>query len=254
MISTPWFKLYATDYLLDPDVDAIPRESEALLIRMWCICHIEGSCPADPEELARKTRCGLQYVLQYKSQCERLFELREGRFYSRRMEDEKRRSEQSRKNANKRYSKELTQSAERAALPIATQSAMLRSDYDSNSKKKEEKTTSEFPSGPSFNSIEVARILCQSNGWSGNGIICALRDAIDFQAKQMPEETFARVGDWLVRTYFEHKTAKGDFAVTPQKFFEQALYRRSGHRSMVAGMQANHNNPAEYALAQLETD
>lgn len=103
MNGAPWFKFYAADYLVDPDVDSIPREAEALLIRMWCICHIEGSCPADTEELARKTRCSLQYVLQCKRHCEPLFELQDGRLYSHRMEAEKQRSKQASENANKRY-------------------------------------------------------------------------------------------------------------------------------------------------------
>jgi uncharacterized protein YdaU (DUF1376 family) len=99
----PWFKFYAADYLLDPKVDAMPREAEALLLRMWCVCHREGSCPADPGTLARKTQCSLQYVLQCKPQCEPFFELRDGKFYSRRMEQEKHKSEIARKNANERY-------------------------------------------------------------------------------------------------------------------------------------------------------
>ena len=51
MPNLPWFKFFPSDYLLDPDVDAIPSEAEGLLIRMWCLCHLEGSCPADPESL-----------------------------------------------------------------------------------------------------------------------------------------------------------------------------------------------------------
>lgn len=103
MNNAPWFKFYAADYLVDPGVDSVPREAEALLIRIWCICHIEGSCPADAEELARKTRCSLQYVLQCKRHCEPLFELQDARLYSRRMEAEKQRSKQASENANKRY-------------------------------------------------------------------------------------------------------------------------------------------------------
>jgi uncharacterized protein YdaU (DUF1376 family) len=101
----PWFKFFAGDYLLDSGVDSMPREAEGLLIRMWCICHIEGSCPADPGELARKTRCSLQYVLLSKPLCESLFELRGDRLYSRRMEEEKRRSQQARENASKRFTR-----------------------------------------------------------------------------------------------------------------------------------------------------
>lgn len=99
----PWFKFYGGDFLLDPDVDAMPREAEALLIRMWCVCHREGSCPADVESLARKTLCGVDYVSRYKPHCDRFFELRDGRLYSRRMDHEKQRSEQARKNANARF-------------------------------------------------------------------------------------------------------------------------------------------------------
>lgn len=103
MAEQPWFKLYAADYLLDRDVDAMPREAEALLLRMWCICHLDGSCPADPETLARKTLCSLQYVLQCKPHCEPFFDLQDGKLYSRRMQEEKQRSEIARKNANERW-------------------------------------------------------------------------------------------------------------------------------------------------------
>ena len=100
MPTAPWFKFFSADYLLDPDVDAIPPEAEGLLVRMWCICHREGSCPAAPEEIARKTCRSLQYVLQCKRHCEPFFELQGGRFYSRRMEEEKNRSKQAGENAS----------------------------------------------------------------------------------------------------------------------------------------------------------
>jgi hypothetical protein len=122
----PWFKLFASDYLLDPDVDAMPREAEGLLLRMWCICHREGSCPVDVETLARKTQCGWEYVSRVLPDCQPFFELREGRLYSRRMEEEKRRSEQARENANKRYGKNV-------AVPTAVQRAVPRSDSESES-------------------------------------------------------------------------------------------------------------------------
>lgn len=122
MSDQPWFKFYAADYLLDPEVDAIPREAEALLLRMWCVCHREGSCPADVETLARKTLCSLEYVSRFKPRCEPFFEFRDGKLYSRRMEEEKRRSEQARENANKRFGKKTAQ-----------QTAEPRSDSDFDS-------------------------------------------------------------------------------------------------------------------------
>jgi uncharacterized protein YdaU (DUF1376 family) len=131
MSEQPWFKFYAADYLLDPDVDAMPREAEALLVRMWCICHREGSCPVDVETLARKTQCSQEYITQFKPQCQAFFELRDGKLYSRRMEEEKLRSEQARKNANKRYapksksdSKSKSKSERGTATGTATGSAV----------------------------------------------------------------------------------------------------------------------------------
>ena len=126
MSDQPWFKFYAADFLLDPDVDAMPREAEALLIRMWCLCHREGSCPADVGTLARKTLCSQEYVSRFKPRCEPFFEFRDGKLYSRRMEEEKRRSEQARENANKRFGKKTAQQT-------AQQMAEPRSDSDFDS-------------------------------------------------------------------------------------------------------------------------
>jgi uncharacterized protein YdaU (DUF1376 family) len=83
----------------------MPREAEGLLWRMWCICHLEGCCPCDVENLARKARCTMDYVSKYKSYCEPFFQLENGKLYSRRMQEEKRKSEIARNNANQRYQK-----------------------------------------------------------------------------------------------------------------------------------------------------
>jgi len=103
MANQPWFKFYAADYLLDADVDNMPPEAEGLLVRMWTVCHLEGSCPDNPEELARKIRRPLQYVVQCKPHCQPFFELQDSRLYSRRMQEEKLRSERASKNASQRY-------------------------------------------------------------------------------------------------------------------------------------------------------
>ena len=102
-VDRPWFKLYSADTLMDSKLDAIPPEAEGLVLRIWCICHIEGRCPAEPKELARKTRRSLDYVLQYKSQCESLFALQDGFYISPRMERERKRSEINRANAKDRW-------------------------------------------------------------------------------------------------------------------------------------------------------
>jgi uncharacterized protein YdaU (DUF1376 family) len=142
--SAPWFKFFAADYLLDPDVDAIPSEAEGLLIRMWCLCHLEGSCPADPEELARKTRRTLQSVLQCKRHCEPFFDLQEDRLYSRRMEEEKHRSKQARENASKRY--EQRTSADGNANGSANGSANCTAQSQSQSQKKPSDAGASVPS------------------------------------------------------------------------------------------------------------
>jgi len=121
MPDQPWFKFFAQDYLFDAKVDALPLAAQGLLVRMWSVCHLEGSCPDDPEELARKTLSKLQDILLSKPLCQSLFELRNGRLYSRRMEEEKRRSEQARVNAL-RGSKKGT-SANGSANGSATSSA-----------------------------------------------------------------------------------------------------------------------------------
>lgn len=102
----PWFKFYSGDYLLDSKLDELPREAEALLVRMWCVCHRYGSCPADAETLARKTQCPISYVEQHQRSVMPFFEVRDdGRLYSRRLEHERGRSEQNRKNARARFEK-----------------------------------------------------------------------------------------------------------------------------------------------------
>lgn len=115
---------------------------------MWCLCHLEGSCPPDPEELARKTRRTLQCVLQCKRHCEPFFELHEGRLYSRRMEEERRRSDQARENANKRYKQES--SVISTANGSATGSAIGTAQSQSQSQiRRQEKSSDAIASAPS---------------------------------------------------------------------------------------------------------
>src|SRR5205085_7385943 len=106
--------------------------------------------PADPEELARKTRCNLQYVSQCKPHCETLFELHNGRLYSNRMEAERKRSEQASKNASARYSRKTY--AMGSAFGSANASAIgnAASDYDSDSKKKEKHSDSKVENRSDF--------------------------------------------------------------------------------------------------------
>jgi hypothetical protein len=99
MANQPWFKLFAGDYLLDDDVQELTPEAEALLIRMWCICHRAGSCPTEAIALALKIGRPVEYVARCLPEVNPFFEERDGRLFSPRMEREKERSEIYRKNA-----------------------------------------------------------------------------------------------------------------------------------------------------------
>lgn len=105
MAELPWFKLYAGDFLFDPKVRTISLEAEGLLVRMWCVCWREGSCPSAPEELAMVICRPLALVEKHIRGCLAFFELREGRLFSPRMERERHRSQTNSKNANKRWAK-----------------------------------------------------------------------------------------------------------------------------------------------------
>ena len=104
---------------------------------------------------------------------------------------------------------------------------------------------------PKSNATSVAQALCSSNGWSGKNMLWALQEAIDFQAKRMPESDLEQVGEALVKAYFDHKAAHGTYAGGPQKFFEQGMYCAGAERAE-AKSNVLKDNPATRALAQME--
>ena len=106
MAKEPWFKFWAADYLCDTKVQKLPLEAQGLLLRMWCACHIDGSLPADPEELAILIRSKLHSVLLSYPLCNPFFELRGNRLFSPRMEHERAKSEQARLNAQAKHKKD----------------------------------------------------------------------------------------------------------------------------------------------------
>lgn len=104
-----------------------------------------------------------------------------------------------------------------------------------------------------FNSTEVARALCLDNGWFGLRMVEALKMAIEFKAPEMPECSLEQVGEWLVKTFWDHRAAKGDFAGSPLAFFQQAKYSH-GRRNPVGMTSSRANDPVAYALTQMEDD
>jgi hypothetical protein len=117
-----------------------------------------------------------------------------------------------------------------------------------------EDQTSEPTAAPTegFNSTDVAQIICRENGWSGNRMVEALRGAVEFKAQEMPESALEQVGEWLVKAFFDHEADHGKFAGGPLAFFQQAKYPHSKRRPV--GSTQPVNDPAAYALAQMEGD
>jgi hypothetical protein len=116
-----------------------------------------------------------------------------------------------------------------------------------------EKTKQRAGHTEGLNSTEVAVALCQQNGWAGRGMIEALTTAIEFKSSEMPECSFEQVGEWLVKAFWDHKAAKGDFAGNPLTFFQQAKYPQS-KRKPAGAMSLPANDPAAYARAAMEGD
>jgi hypothetical protein len=104
-----------------------------------------------------------------------------------------------------------------------------------------------------LNSTSVAQSVCQTSGWSGRQLIWAMKDAIDFQAKQMPELSLEQVAEWLVQSCRAYRTAKGKFAVGPQKYFCEGLYQPS-EPSTDQKTNIFTDNPATRAAAQMESE
>lgn len=102
MTAQPWFKFWSADYLCDASVDKLPLDAQGLLIRMWCVCNLQGCIPDDVEEVARLTRSRLQSCSHSYPLCKPFFEFRDGQLFSRRMEAEKEKSRIARENASKR--------------------------------------------------------------------------------------------------------------------------------------------------------
>lgn len=48
----PWFKLYGSEYLSDAKVQRLSLAGQGMLLRLWCYCSMDGTIPADTEELS----------------------------------------------------------------------------------------------------------------------------------------------------------------------------------------------------------
>lgn len=51
-----FFKFYAGEFLLDDKVDILPDPAQLLLVKMWCLCCLNGYAPADHLLLAKRVK------------------------------------------------------------------------------------------------------------------------------------------------------------------------------------------------------
>jgi uncharacterized protein YdaU (DUF1376 family) len=266
----PWFKVDAAKFLSDATVDAMSALELGACFRLLCRQWLDGAIPDDLRTLARLSRLDDQTMNDAWVTLSSFFPIvspgkRANRFMW--IEREKvvaeleHRSDEGTRAARKRWN----ETRKRDALPNAAGNGspidspngspmpepiqdQIRTDQIRGS---QDATGMPHPSAK-FNSTEIAQILCQQNGWSGKGMIWALQAALEFQSKRMPECELEEVGDWLLKAYSDHKSAKGTFTVAPQKFFEQGLYRPAADRRE-AKINVATNNPATRMQAQLES-
>ena len=89
MTAAPWFKFYASDYLLDEDVDMVPLEAQAILVRLWCLCWRSTVIPASPEVLAVRAKVDVRAMKRHWVCLQPFFSKVEGGMVSPRLERER---------------------------------------------------------------------------------------------------------------------------------------------------------------------
>jgi uncharacterized protein YdaU (DUF1376 family) len=254
-----WFKLDPAKFFSDALVDAMSTLELGACFRLLGRQWIDGHIPDDQRRLARLCRLDDATMGEVWLTLSAFFPVvspgkRANRFMwierEKVVADLARRSDEGTRFAHKRWEEYRKRNAAPIATPNGSPMPHLMQDQTRPEQTRSETSDATGMPDPSakFNPTEIAQILCQQNGWSGRGMIWALQAALEFQARRMPESELTEVGASLLKAYSDHKSAKGAFAVGPQKFFEQGLYCPSTGR-----LEANNNvltdNPATRELA-----
>ena len=99
-----FFKLFAREFLTSREVRELSLQDQAILLRLWCVCCLEGTIPSDLEDLS--LLCGVKPTLlrSFERSLQRPFERffkrsPEGDLYSPRMERERERNQRVRESA-----------------------------------------------------------------------------------------------------------------------------------------------------------
>jgi uncharacterized protein YdaU (DUF1376 family) len=283
-----WFKMDPAKFLCDAQVDAMSTLELGACFRLLCRQWIDGSIPDDLRLLARLCRLDDSSMAEAWITLAKFFPViepgkRANRFMwverEKVVADLEKRSDEGTRLARKRWDEtKRKRNAEANASLIASPNAsgMPEPMQDQTRPDQTRADANDAPGMPhplpeqrgdtsgirsrqevNLNSIEVSQHICAENAWSGQKMIWALREAIEFQAKRVPETSLEQTGEWLVKAYRDHQTSQGKFAVGPQKFFEEGRYQSSSPPSgsddyFKKGIFTD--NPATRALAQMEAE
>lgn len=88
-MSAPWFKMYPADYLLDAKVASLSLESQAILVRLWCVCARDIYFPDSPDAVAKIIGVEARVLRKNWQRLRTFFDAHIGGLYSRRMEKER---------------------------------------------------------------------------------------------------------------------------------------------------------------------
>jgi len=272
----PAFQFYPRQFAGDDQVMGMDLEAIGAHILLMCAAAASPErCRIDAEEYAIRMRLRNPSNEQWQSIKKQLLAgawkvSEDGKWWiqdglERTFQKQKDFSEQQRERANSKWSKKdadvLPDASRTDAEPMPggmPKECSSSSSSSSNHKPRgvmpeASRTDAEpMPDASHFNSTDVAQILCRENGWSGNKFTEALRVSIEFKSPEMPESSLEQVGEWLVKAFFDHEADHGKFAGGPLAFFQQAKYPHSKRRAV--GVTLPVNDPAAYALAQMEGD
>jgi hypothetical protein len=118
-----WFKQWASSYLTDPRIDRLTDAAAVLLQRMRCVCCLEGSCPVQTSEIARRTMRSESQVIESLPSVLQFFVYREDRLFDVGQERDNAVTERSRKGANAANAKRKASAPSDAAGDAASDAA-----------------------------------------------------------------------------------------------------------------------------------
>jgi len=92
-----YFKFFAREFLTSKEVRVLSLEDQAILIRLWCVCCLEGVLPEDLEELSMASGVKQVFLQKFEHLFEQFFKRDEtGHRFSPRMEREREKSNKTR--------------------------------------------------------------------------------------------------------------------------------------------------------------